>query len=420
MSDRPLSESLRPKLLADVIGQDHLVGPDGYLTKMIDKGVFPSILLFGPPGCGKTTIARLYADAICAKGTGFEYITFNPAMHSVSDIKKVIGEREKSPLFRKKIILFVDEIHRINKAGQDTFLPHLESGSVILIGATTENPSFALNDALLSRLRVLSLNPHTSESLQVLIDRHEENLLAPEASQYIIDLSCGDARHLLNSLENIIPFYQGNPLDLEAIQGLIQKKPNLYDKKGEGHFNLISALHKSVRGSDIDGALYWLARMLEGGEEPRYIARRLIRMATEDIGLADPHALQIAIAASDAFERLGSPEGDLALYQATAYLALAPKSNRIYMAAKQAAVEAAKSGHLPPPKHILNSPTPLMKEMGYGKGYVYDHDAPNSYSGQNHFPEELSPAKYYSPTQYGFEATLQKRLEYLAKLKDQS
>ena len=350
----PLAEKVRPKSLDQVVGQDHLVGEQGWLTRMIAGKKPLSILLWGPPGCGKTTLARLYAKA-------FEghLVTFSAVFHGTADLKKVIKEAKEKPLFAGQLIVFIDEIHRFNKAQQDALLPFIEDGTMILIGATTENPSFSLNNALLSRLRLITLNSLDPTHLRELLT-HAENQGVPlplteEAKEALIALSAGDARHLLNMVENLQNVPDGNKLTSEELGDWIQRRPALYDKGDEGHYNLISALHKSVRGSDPDSALYWLARMLQGGEDRQFIARRLVRMATEDIGLADPEALNIALSAWNAFDQLGSPEGELALAQATLYLALAPKSNAVYTAYKRAMALAEKSGERNPPKIILNA-----------------------------------------------------------------
>ncbi len=414
----PLAEKFRPQTLDDVIGQQHLVGVDGWIRRVIKAGHPLSIILWGPPGCGKTTLAKIYASAFDA-----DFIPFSPIFQGVADLKKTIQEKENHPLFRRRLVIFVDEIHRFNKAQQDAFLPYVESGQITLIGATTENPSFALNNALLSRLRVLILNPLSFEDLYTLIERYEEKIkqklpITVDAKKTLASWSSGDARYLYNMLEALSLSPQDQTLEPNELGSWVQRKAPLYDKKDEGHYNLISALHKSVRGSDPDAALYWLARMMNGGEDRQFLARRLIRMASEDIGLADPNALSIAIAAGQAFDHLGAPEGDLALAEAVVYLALAPKSNSVYTAFNQAIEEAKASNHLPPPKTILNGPTKLMKEAGYGKGYIYDHDTPNGFSGQNYFPEDKPRSTYYAPQERGFERDLKKRILYFSKLRD--
>jgi putative ATPase len=413
----PLAERLRPVSLKEIVGQDHLLSDDGFITKIVQNGNPLSILLWGPPGCGKTTLARLYAQAFNAR-----FITFSAIFSGAADLKKVIQEFEQQPLLNRQPIIFVDEIHRFNKAQQDIFLPFLEKGTFILIGATTENPSFALNDALLSRLRVLPVTSLEVEELEKIITRFENKVhplnLNPLAKQLLLEFAQGDARHLLNMIENIVhSTSKEEVVDEKRLHSLVQRRSALYDKHADGHYNLISALHKSVRGSDPDAALYWMARMLAGGEDPQFIARRLVRMATEDIGLADPQALTITLDAWRAFDQLGAPEGELALAQAVVYLALSPKSNAIYVAFKKARALAEKTSQLPPPKTILNAPTHLMKEMGYGQGYQYDHDTPLAFSGQDYFPDELEGFEFYHPKEYGFEREMSKRLEYFKKLK---
>jgi putative ATPase len=403
--DIPLYERLRPKALSEISGQEHLVGEKGYLTYIVGSKKPVSLLLCGPPGCGKTTIARLYANAF-----QLPFISLSGVLQSTAELKKILKEGEENPLFMRQIILFVDEIHRLNKAQQDIFLPFLEDGSLILVGATTENPSFVLNNALLSRLRVLTLHSLSIESLEKILIRYE-SIVAPltltaEARTFLLNQAAGDGRHLLNLIETL-------PAGVE----FLQKRAALYDKDGEGHYNLISALHKSVRGSDPDAAIYWLARMLEGGEDPLFIARRLVRMASEDIGLADPQALPLAMAAYQAYQMLGSPEGELALAQTVIYLALAPKSNAVYMAYEASRKLAAESNQLNPPKFILNAPTTLMKQQGYGQGYVYDHDTPDGFSGQDYFPPDIERTTLYSPVERGFEREMKKRLDYFEKLR---
>lgn len=414
----PLAEKLRPKKFTEIIGQDHLVGKEGFLTQILEKKLHVSILLWGPPGCGKTTIARAYANAL---GLQVEY--FHPMMKSLVDLKKLLQKLDQTPLFQQSLVLFVDEIHRINKAGQDIFLPYLERGSILLIGATTENPSFALNDALLSRLRLFTLAPLKGDHLMEILERFEmrlgKKLLETSAKKWLITQSGGDGRHLLNMLENIEPFLGDKRLKVNEIAPLVQQKAALFDKQGEGHYNLISALHKAVRGSDPNAAVYWLARLLNGGEQRRFIARRLIRMAMEDIGLADPSALTLANAAFDTYEKLGSPEGELAFYELVIYLALSPKSNTAYLAQKGAESDARQSSHLPPPKHILNAPTKMMRDLDYGAGYLYDHDEICAYSGQDYFPEGMDERSYYTPVERGFERELKKRIDYFVKLKHQ-
>lgn len=414
----PLSERLRPTALEEIVGQDHLLAEDGLILNSVKRGLPLSILLWGPPGCGKTTLARLYSKAFNAR-----FVPLSATSSGSADLKKIISDIEDHPLLSQQVIVFVDEIHRFNKAQQDIFLPLLEKGTIILIGATTENPSFALNDALISRMRVLPVHSLEHTDLDQILTRVESQVrplhLTPAARNILIDFAQGDARHFLNMIENIVHgASEDKAVDETRLQALVQRRSALYDKNAEGHYNLISALHKSVRGSDPDAALYWLARMLEGGEDPQFLARRIVRMATEDIGLADPQALSIALDAWRAFDQLGAPEGELALAQAVVYLALSPKSNSIYTAFGEAREAAKKSSHLPPPKTILNAPTKLMKGMGYGKGYQYDHDTPLAFSGQDYFPEELGRQTYYDPKEYGFEREMSKRMAYFSKLRD--
>ena len=413
----PLAERLRPSCLEEIVGQDHLLGAQGFIPTLVKNGKPLSLLLWGPPGCGKTTLAKLYAKAF-----GGRSIALSAVFSGSADLKKIIHDIESQPLLAGQPLLFVDEIHRFNKAQQDIFLPFLEKGTIILIGATTENPSFALNDALLSRLRVLPVKALEAEGLEQILTRVEKKVrplnLTPTARSLLIAFSGGDARHLLNMTENLLQgATQNETIDEERLQQLVQRRSALYDKHAEGHFNLISALHKSVRGSDPDAALYWLARMLEGGEDPQFLARRMVRMATEDIGLADPEALNITLNAWQAFERLGTPEGELALAQAVVYLALSPKSNALYSAYGKARESAKQTSHLNPPKTILNAPTKLMKEMEYGKGYAYDHDTPLAFSGQNYFPDALDRQEFYHPKKYGFEREMGKRMGYFSQLR---
>ncbi len=413
---KPLAEQLRPDSLEEIYGQEHLLGDHGFLTGLIKAHRPLSIILWGPPGCGKTSIARLYAKAF-----GMRFETLSAVFSGIADIKRVIKETEESPLFGNGTLLFVDEIHRFNKAQQDAFLPYLERGTLILVGATVENPSFYLNNALLSRVRVLPLKALDEKALEAILERFESKNaplpLTQEARQLLIHSAQGDGRYLLNLVENVqATFTPGAPiLDEDALKGLVQKRAALYDKGDEQHYNLISALHKSIRGSDPDAALYWFSRMLEGGEEPLFIARRLIRMASEDIGLADPQALSVAIGARDAYEMLGSPEGELSLAEAVIYLSLSPKSNATYVAYSEARKQAAETSHLNPPAIILNAPTKLMRELGYGKGYQYDHDTPAGFSGQNYFPDGMERKRFYEPVSRGFEREMRKRLDYFEK-----
>lgn len=410
----PLAELLRPKNLDEIVGQGHILNQDGIIKSSILQGKPLSILLFGPPGCGKTTLARLYARAFNAR-----FVNMSAVFSGISDIRKVVQDVEEAPLLDPFTILFVDEIHRFNKTQQDAFLPFVEKGTIVLIGATTENPSFSLNNALLSRMRVIPLEPLSENDLVKILNRYEARFhplpLEEDARNELIHLANGDGRYLLNLVESLQT--TSDKITLPVLYKLLQRRAPLYDRAGEGHYNLISALHKSVRGSDPNAALYWFTRMIEGGEEPLFLARRLIRMATEDIGLADPQALPLAIAAKDAYQMLGSPEGELALAEVVIYLALAPKSNAIYTAYTQAKSLAQETSHLSPPKIIMNAPTKMMKDLGYGKDYIYDHDAPNAFSGQNYFPDTLAPQNFYTPVERGFEREMKKRLAYFASLR---
>ncbi len=413
---RPLADRLRPTQLADVVGQDHLVGPNGTLTKTLAAGRMASIILWGPPGTGKTTIARLLAGE-----TGLAFEQMSAIFSGVSDLKKAVEQARMRRMQGRGTLLFVDEIHRFNKSQQDSFLPFVEDGTITLVGATTENPSFELNGALLSRAQVLVLQRLDAAALESLLVRaafyeKREVPLTPEARAALIDMADGDGRYFLNLVEEI--FAQGDALlDVEGLSKVIAKRLPLYDKAADGHYNLISALHKSVRGSDPDAALYYLARMLTAGEDPLFLARRIVRMAIEDIGLADPQALTQALAAKDTFDFLGSPEGELALAQAVIYVATAPKSNAGYNAFSAAMAAARETGSLPPPKIILNAPTKLMKAQDYGAGYRYDHDQPDAFSGQNYFPDQMGRRKFYVPVERGFERDIQKRLDYWEKLR---
>lgn len=417
MKNQPLAEALRPQSLDEVVGQVHILGKQGLITRSIQSGTPLSIILWGPPGSGKTSIARLYAKAF-----NMRFVSISAVFSGVADIKKIVKDTEETPLLSKSTLLFVDEIHRFNKAQQDAFLPYVENGLLVLVGSTAENPSFYLNAALLSRVRVLPLYPLDPVSLEKLIQRFEDRFeplpLTNEARQLLIAWSQGDGRYLYNLIENLRAAPATHTLDENELSQILQKRSPLFDKSGDQHYNLISALHKSVRGSDPDAALYWFARMLEGGEEPLFIARRLIRMATEDIGLADPQALPLAIAARDAYDMLGSPEGELALAEVVVYLALAPKSNAIYTAYGNARQSASQTGHLSPPMIILNAPTKTMKTLGYGKGYRYDHDESEAFSGQEYFPDGMSHESFYNPVERGFEREMKKRMEYFQKLRD--
>lgn len=413
---RPLADRLRPAALESVVGQDHLVGEQGALRRMLESGSLSSVILWGPPGCGKTTIAR-----IIAKHTDLHFEQISAIFSGVADLKKVFEAAKLRRRNGKGTLLFVDEIHRFNKSQQDAFLPVMEDGTIILIGATTENPSFELNAALLSRSQVLVLNRLDDAALEQILDRAEGEAgkklpLTPEARETLKTMADGDGRYGLSLAEQVLA--QDTILDNAGLSKLLQKRAPLYDKADEAHYNLISALHKSVRGSDADAALYWYARMLEGGEDPRYIARRVVRMAVEDIGLADPQAMQQTLSAWETYERLGSPEGELAIAQAIVYLATAPKSNAAYKAIAAARAAARETGSLMPPKHILNAPTKLMKELGYNKGYAYDHDTEDAFSGQDYFPESMGRHVFYDPPERGFERELRKRLDYWAKLRE--
>ncbi len=416
---RPLADRLRPTKLSDVVGQDHLVGPQGSLTRMLASGRIPSIILWGPPGTGKTTIARLLAGE-----TGLVFEQMSAVFSGVADLKKAFEQAKMRREQGRATLLFVDEIHRFNKSQQDSFLPYVENGTITLVGATTENPSFELNGALLSRAQVLVLDRLEPEFLSALINRAEiyEKRKLPvddDARAALINMADGDGRYFLNLVEEIFASVPEGaaPLDSEALGKVVAKRLPLYDKAADGHYNLISALHKSVRGSDPDAALYYLARMLTAGEDPLFLARRIVRMAIEDVGLADPEAVKQALAAKDVYDFLGSPEGELALAQAVVYVATAPKSNAVYTAFKAAMSRAKETGSLAPPKIILNAPTKLMKDQDYGSGYQYDHDEPDAFSGQNYFPPEMGREKYYTPVERGFERDVKKRLEFWAKLR---
>ena len=414
---RPLADRLRPGALDQVLGQSHLLAPDGPIGRMAVAGRLASMILWGPPGSGKTTIARLLADV-----SDMAFEPLSAVFSGVADLRKVFERAKQRRAMGQGTLLFIDEVHRFNRAQQDGFLPYVEDGTVILVGATTENPSFELNAALLSRCQVFVLKRLDEDALEALLARAEAEVgrdlpLQPDARTALSALADGDGRYLLNLAEELFCLARTPPLDTAALAEVVQKRAPLYDKAQEGHFNLISALHKSLRGSDADASLYWLARMLAGGEDPNYIARRLVRFAVEDIGLADPQALPQGIAAWQAYERLGTPEGELALAQAVIYLATAPKSNAAYKAFGRAQSAAKETGSLMPPAHILNAPTRLMKDLGYGAGYRYDHDAEDGFSGQDYFPDAMERRAFYQPAERGFEREVKKRLDYWAKLR---
>jgi putative ATPase len=427
---RPLADRLRPRTLDEVVGQDHLLGPDGTLTRMLQRGSLASLILWGPPGVGKTTIARLLASR-----AGLHFVQISAVFSGVADLKRVFEEAARRRRTGDGTLLFVDEIHRFNRAQQDGFLPVVEDGTITLIGATTENPSFELNGALLSRCQVLVLRRLDDAALEQLLARAETELgggpdeaaptghllpLDPEARTALRAMADGDGRYILNMAEQIAALPAGTPpLDPAGLSALLARRAALYDKDREEHYNLISALHKSLRGSDPDAALYWFARMLAGGEDPRYIARRLTRFAAEDIGMADPNALTQALAGWETYERLGSPEGELAIAQVVVYLGTAPKSNAIYTAFSAAKAAAKGTGSLMPPAHILNAPTRLMQDLGYGKGYAYDHETEDAFSGQNYFPDGMQRERFYRPRDRGFEREIAKRLEYWDKLRQE-
>ncbi|CAO3375436.1 replication-associated recombination protein A [Azospirillum argentinense] len=418
---RPLADRLRPRSLGEVVGQEHLLKPDGPLGRMVAARRLASMILWGPPGCGKTTIARLLALS-----TDLHFEPLSAVFSGVADLRKVFDAARARRAAGQGTLLFIDEIHRFNRSQQDGFLPYVEDGTVTLVGATTENPSFELNAALLSRAQVFVLNRLDDAALEKLLTRAEAEMgrplpLTPDARSALKAMADGDGRFCLNLCEELFALpvpEDGALLDNNALATAIQRRAPLYDKAQEGHYNLISALHKSLRGSDTDAALYWYARMLEGGEDPRYIARRLTRFAVEDIGMADPNALAQATAAWEAYERLGSPEGELAIAQLVIYLGTAPKSNAGYTAYKSAVRAAKETGSLMPPKHILNAPTKLMKQIGYGKGYEYDHDTADGFSGQNYFPEGMARRAFYQPVERGFEREIKKRQDYWARLRE--
>ena len=415
---RPLADRLRPRTLDEVVGQDHLLGPEGSLTRMLARGSLASLILWGPPGTGKTTIARLLAAR-----SGLAFVQLSAVFSGVADLKRAFEDAVRRRRAGQGTLLFVDEIHRFNRAQQDGFLPVVEDGTILLVGATTENPSFSLNGALLSRCQVLVLRRLDDDALELLLSRAETEIghtlpLTAEARLALRAMADGDGRYILNMAEQLAALPDGTAaLDPAALSVLLSKRAALYDKDREEHYNLISALHKSLRGSDPDAALYWFARMLAGGEDPRYIARRLVRFAAEDVGMADPQALPLALAGWETYERLGSPEGELAIAQVVVYLGTAPKSNALYTAFGAARRAAKATGSLMPPAHILNAPTKLMQQLGYGAGYAYDHEAEDAFSGQNYFPDGMAREAFYKPRDRGFEREIGKRVAYWAKLR---
>ena len=418
-ANAPLADRLRPRTLSEVVGQEHLTGPEGAIGRMVAAGRLASMILWGPPGTGKTTIARLLANAV-----GMRFVAISAVFSGVADLKKVFAEAKTAAKAGQHTLLFVDEIHRFNRAQQDGFLPYVENGTVTLVGATTENPSFELNAALLSRCQVLILRRLDHEALNEIVRRAEElegrSLpVTTEARDALIASADGDGRFLLNQVETLFSIGIPEPLGPSELSDLLHRRVPVYDKDREGHYNLISALHKTIRGSDPQAALYYLARMLVAGEEPLYVLRRLTRAAVEDIGMADPNALLQCLAAKEMYDFLGSPEGEIGIAQACLYLATAPKSNATYMAQKSAWRSAKETGSLMPPMHILNAPTKMMKNVGYGKGYAYDHDADEGFSGQDYWPEDMEKQDFYQPTDRGFEAKIRERLDYWEKRREE-
>ena len=414
--DAPLADRLRPNSLSEIIGQDHLTGPEGAIGRMVAAGKLSSMILWGPPGTGKTSIARLLADEV-----GMRFVSISAVFSGVADLKKAFAEADKMAAAGQRTLLFVDEIHRFNRAQQDGFLPFVERGTVTLVGATTENPSFALNAALLSRAQVLILERLDHAALEKLLVRAEELEgplpLTPDARAALVASADGDGRFLLGQAETLYNAKLAEPLGPAELGAFLQRRVAVYDKDRDGHYNLISALHKSLRGSDPQASLYYLARMLTAGEEPLYVLRRLVRFASEDIGLADPQALTQCLAAKDAYQFLGSPEGELAIVQACLYCATAPKSNAAYAAQKASFRAAKETGSLMPPANILNAPTKLMKDIGYGKGYAYDHNAEDGFSGDNYWPDEMEPQEFYTPVERGFERKVKERMDYWDRLR---